>query len=124
MSTMLQKEPVATIQSTSMKIKRLNAETVTAIALNFLKRIGYKRSIQPKKVSLEDNLYIVEVEMNKSSGVVRIDASTHEIKEYEILPKREEESSSTFSSRRIVISSIISVVVYVVLHFIFEMFGL
>ncbi|MGD8565123.1 MAG: hypothetical protein PVF96_02095 [Candidatus Bathyarchaeota archaeon] len=124
MSTMLQKEPAAKIQSTPMKIKRLNAETVTAIALNFLKRIGYKRSIQPKKVSLEDNLYIVEVEMNKSSGVVRIDASTHEIKEYEILPKREEESSSTLSPRRIVISSIISVVVYIMLHFIFEMFGL
>jgi hypothetical protein len=44
----------------------LNAETVTTDATSFLKRIGHKSGVEPKKVTLEWEAYIVEIDMKKS----------------------------------------------------------
>ncbi|MEM3442801.1 MAG: hypothetical protein QXM86_02945 [Candidatus Bathyarchaeia archaeon] len=39
--------------------------------------------MKPKRVSLEEEVYIVEVEMKKFTALVRINKETREIGEYE-----------------------------------------
>lgn len=104
--------------------KTLNAETVTSIATGFLKRIGHKGGLKPKRVSLEEGIYTVEVEMKKLTALVRVDAETHEIKEYEIQPKGEETPFISISPKVIVIVFSVAAAVYVAFHFVFKMFGL
>jgi hypothetical protein len=50
-----------------------------------------------KRVSLEGEVYNVEVETKKSTAVFRIGTRTHEIKEYEGQPKSEEGFFVSFS---------------------------
>jgi cobalamin biosynthesis Mg chelatase CobN len=119
----LEKKPVAVI-STSVQAKVLNAESVTIIATSFLKRIGNKGSLKPKRVSLEEGTYTVEIEMKKLSAVVRVDSETREIKGYEIQPRGEEVSSSAVSPKLIMIVVGVAVVIHIGLNFILEMFGL
>ncbi|MCW4015391.1 MAG: hypothetical protein NWF06_03395 [Candidatus Bathyarchaeota archaeon] len=76
--------------------KLLNAEEVTLIATNFLKRLGNKQGLKPIKASLEEELYIVEVGLLKKIATVQIDATTEQIKEYEIKDKEQQEASSSF----------------------------
>ncbi len=123
MSTALQKRNRSIITSASLKIKKLNAETVTAIATGFLKRIGHKSGVKPKRVSLEEGAYIVEFEMKKLMAIVRIDAETHEIKEYEIQSKGEETSFISISPKMIAVIFGVSTAVYVTLYFVLPMFG-
>lgn len=123
MSATLQKRTRGAITSASVKTQRLNAETVTTIATNFLKRIGHKSGIKPKRVTLEEGAYTVEVEMKKLMAIVRVDAETHEIKEYEIQPKGEEASYVSVSPKIIATMFGISAAVYVALNFAFQMFG-
>jgi len=104
--------------------KKLNAETVTAIATSFLKRIGNKGSLKPKRVALEGGIYTVEVEMKKLTALVRIDSETREIAEYEIQRKGEEASFTFISPKIIMVMFGISATIYVALHFVFKMFGL
>jgi len=119
----LQKRTRGPITSASLKTKKLNAETVTTIATSFLKRIGHKSGIKPKRVSLEEGAYTVEVDMKKLMAIVRVDAETHEIKEYEIQPKGEETSFVSISPKIIAVAFGISAVVYIALNFAFQMFG-
>ncbi len=123
MSATLQRRTGA-VTSAVPQSKTLNAETVTAIATGVLKRIGHKGGLKPKRVSLEEGIYTVEVEMKKLTAIVRIDAETHEIKEYEIQPKGEETPFISISPKIIAITFGISAVAYVALHFVFKMFGL
>ena len=123
MSATLQKRTRGAITSASLKTQKLNAETVTTIATNFLKRIGHKSGIKPKRVTLEEGAYTVEVEMKKLMAIVRVDAETHEIKEYEIQPKGEETSFVSISPKTIAVTFGVSAVVYVALYFAFQMFG-
>jgi hypothetical protein len=102
----------------------LNAETVTAIATGFLKRIGHKGGLKPKRVSLEEGVYTVEVEMKKLAAIVRVDSETHEIKEYEIQSKGEEAPLLSVSPKTLIIVFGISAIVYVVLSFAFKMIGM
>lgn len=44
----------------------MNAETVTTIATSFLKRIGHKSGVKPKRATLEEEAYIVEIDTKKS----------------------------------------------------------
>jgi len=104
--------------------KTLNAETVTSIATGFLKRIGHKGGLKPKRVSLEEGIYTVEVEMKKLTALVRVDAETHEIKEYEIQPKGEETPFISISPKIMIVIFGVAAAVYVALHFVFKMFGL
>ena len=123
MSATLQKRNRGAITSASLNIKKLNAETVTTIATSFLKRIGHKSGIKPKRVSLEENVYIIEVEMKNLVAIVRFNAENHEIKEYEIQPKGEETSFVSISPKIIAVIFGISAAVYVALYFAFQMFG-
>jgi hypothetical protein len=123
LSATLQKRNRGAITSASLKAKKLNAETVTTIATSFLKRIGHKSGIKPKRVSLEEGVYIVEVEMKRLMAIVRVDAETHEIKEYEIQPKGEEASFVSISPKITAAIFGISAGVYVALYFVFSTLG-
>jgi hypothetical protein len=105
-------------------MRKLNAESVTAIALSFLKRVGHKSGLKPKRVSLEEGVYIVEVELKKLMVIVRVDAETQEIKEYEVQTKGEEASLVSVSPKMLIITFGISAVAFVAFHFIFKMIGL
>ena len=77
--------------------KFLNAEEVTLIATDFLKRLGNKQGLKPIKASLdEDDVYVVEVGLAKKTAMVQIDATTEQIKEYEIKDKEQETPESSF----------------------------
>jgi len=123
LATTLQRRTGA-VTSAIPQSKTLNAETVTSIATGFLKRIGHKGGLKPKRVSLEEGIYTVEVEMKKLTALVRVDAETHEIKEYEIQPKGEETPFISFSPKIIIVIFGVAAAVYVALHFMFKMFGL
>jgi hypothetical protein len=124
LATTLEKKPYAVITAAAVQAKALNAETVTTIATNFLKRIGNKGGLKPKRVTLEEALYVVEIELKKFTAIIRIDSETHEIKGYEIQPKSEEISSFSISPKTIALVFGISAVVYVTLYFAFRMFGI
>lgn len=123
MSATLQRRPPGALTSAMPQVKTLNAETVTIIATGFLKRIGNKGGLKPKRVSLEEGVYTVEVELKKFTALVRVDAETHEIKEYEIQPKGEENQFVSVSPKIIIVTFGISAVVYVALYFAFKFFG-
>lgn len=124
MSNTLQKRMPSAVHSDVVKKKRLNAETVTTIATNFLKRIGHKKGMKPKRVSLEEGAYFVEIELKKSTAIVRVDAGTNEIKEYEIQQKTtEEQSLVSISPKAIVLTFGISAIVYIAFNFAFGVFG-
>jgi len=120
----LQKRPSSVITTSSPQVKTLNAESVTAIATGFLKRIGNKGGLKPKRVSLEEGIYTVEVEMKKLTAIVRVDSETHEIKEYEIQAKGEEAPFISISPKILMVIFAISAVAYVMFHFVFKLFGL
>ena len=124
MSTALQRRTPGALTTATPQPKELNAETVTAIATGFLKRIGHKGGLKPKRVSLEEEVYTVEVEMKKFTALVRINRETHEIKEYEIQPKGEETSYLSVSLKTVIIILGISVAVHFALYFAFKILGL
>lgn len=120
----MQKRVPGAITSSTPQVKTLNAETVTVIATGFLRRIGNKGGLKPKRVSLEEGIYTVEVEMKKLTAVVRIDAESHEIKEYEIQAKGEETPFLSISPKILIIIFAVSSAASVAFHFIFKMIGL
>jgi hypothetical protein len=124
LSATLQRRTPGAITSAIPQSKTLNAETVTTIATGFLKRIGHKGGLKPKRVSLEEGIYTVEVEMKKLTAIVRVDAETHEIKEYEIQVKGEEAPFISISPKIIMVIFGVSAAAYVMLYFAFKMFGL
>ena len=93
------------------------------MAAGFLKRIGHKGVLKPKRVSFEEDLYTVEVELKKFSATIKVDMETREIKEYDVQPKGEETSSS-LSPKNLLLMIIISSVVNVGLYFTFKLIGL
>ena len=121
--TLENKAPIAVI-SASAQAKALNAENVTNIALSFLKRIGNKSGLKPKRVTLEENLFVVEVEMKKFSAVVRVDSESHEIRGYEIQPKAEESSSLPISPKILILIFGISAAVHVLMNFVLKIVGI
>ncbi|MEM1588814.1 MAG: hypothetical protein QXZ68_00815 [Candidatus Bathyarchaeia archaeon] len=123
LSTVLQKKPPGVVTAPTAQLKRLNAESVTALATSFLKRIGHKGDLKPKKVSLEEGIYIVEVDMNKFTAVIHVDAENQEITSYEIQPKGEETPSFSFSPKTVIMVLVIAVAVNVALHFVFKFLG-
>jgi hypothetical protein len=119
----LESRSIGPIISASVQAKALNAENVTSIALSFLKRIGNKSGLKPKRVTLEENLYVVEVEMKKFSAVVRVDPTSHEIRGYDIQPRTEESSPSTISPRLVLVIFGVSAAVHILLNFLLKMVG-
>jgi len=124
LSATLQRRAPSAITPAAPQTRTLNAETVTTIATGFLKRIGHKGGLKPKRVSLGEGVYTVEVEMKKLNAIVRVDAETHEIKEYEIQVKGEESSFISISPKTIMVIFGVSAAVYAMLYFVFKMFGL
>jgi hypothetical protein len=88
-----------------------------------LKRLGHKGGLKPKRVSLEEEIYTVEVETKKFTAVVHVGAATREIKEYEVQPKVEE-SSFSFSPKILLTVLVVSAIVNAALYFGFKMLGL
>jgi hypothetical protein len=123
MAATLQRRPPTALTSSIPPGKTVNAETVTIIATAFLKRIGNKGNLKPKRVSMEEGIFSVEVEMKKLSAVVRIDSETHEIKEYEIQPKGEEAPFLSISPKALLLMFGISSIVFVMFYFMFKTFG-
>jgi hypothetical protein len=123
LSTTLQETDPALATSVESEPRALDAEEVTTIATTFLKRIGHRGNLNPKRVSVEEDLFTVEVEMKKFSATVKISALTREIREYDVQPKSEEAPSS-FSPKLIMTVAIISAIVCVGLYFGFKMLGL
>ena len=124
MTATLQKRPLGALTTAMPQARALNAEVVTTIATSFLKRIGHKSNLKPKRVTLEEGVYTVEVEMKKLAAIVKIDSETHEIKEYEIQAKGEEAPMVAVSPKMLITVFGISAIVYVALTFVFRMLGL
>lgn len=124
MAATLQKRPQGAITSSTSQVKTLNAENVTAIVTSFLKRIGNKGGLKPKRVSLEEGIYTVEVEMKKLTAIVRVDSETHEIKEYEVQAKGEEAPFISISPKILMVMFAVSAAAYVLFHFVFKLVGL
>jgi hypothetical protein len=123
LSTTSQETVPAAVTSAVPQSKELNAEAVTTMTTAFLKRLGHKGGLKPKRVSLEGEVYTVEVETKKFTAVVRIGAGTREIKEYEVQPKGEE-SSFSFSPKLLLTVVVASAIVNAALYFGFKMLGL
>ncbi|MDH5449036.1 MAG: hypothetical protein OEY24_06295 [Candidatus Bathyarchaeota archaeon] len=101
------------LQRTSPETNPLNAQQVTSIAMSFLKSLGHKKGVKPKHVFVENQRYLVEVEIGKKMlAKVQIDTVTSEIKEYAIEKKTEEETTSLpVEPKAILIMVAVSVVV-------------
>jgi hypothetical protein len=103
--------------------KELNAEAVTSMSASFLKRIGHKGSLKPKRVAVEGDLYTVEVEMKQFTATVKVDSTTRQIKEYDVQPKGEESSLASLSPKTLLTMIIVSSIVTFGLYFAFKLFG-
>ena len=121
--TVAQEAVPGVLTSAVPQVKELNAEAVTGMATGFLKRIGHKGTLKPKRVSLEENLYTVEVELKKFSATIKVDKETRQIKEYDVQPKSEE-SSSMLTPKNLMIPFIVSSIVCVGMYFCFKLMGL
>jgi hypothetical protein len=111
------------MSSDSEQTVQLNAEWATSLAEDFLKRLGYKRGLLPKKVSLAGEKYVVEMVLKKRTAKVQIDTKTREIKEYEI-QETETESGFSLSRRNMLLMLGVSatIIVVVVLKFAMHIF--
>jgi len=118
--TVAQEAVPGVLTSAVPQVKELNAEAVTGMATGFLKRIGHKGTLKPKRVSLEENLYTVEVELKKFSATIKVDKETRQIKEYDVQPKSEE-SSSMLTPKNLMIPFIVSSIVCVGMYFCFKL---
>jgi hypothetical protein len=97
----------------SPEISRFDAENATALTADFLKRLGYKGSWVPMKVSLDGELYVVEMTFQKLSAKVQINSQTKEIKEYEF-QKGEGESGGLAKSKGKIIFLIAAISIAIV----------
>jgi len=98
-------------------VKPLTAETVTAIATDFLKRIGHKSGLKPKKATLQNQIYSVEIDLKKKIAIIKVDVTTREIKEYEIQPKAEETNTGSFFERK---QLILPIAIPIIIYFVFK----
>ena len=123
MSTTSQETTPEVVTSSAPQMKRLNAEVVTTMTTAFLKRLGHKSGLKPKRVSLEGDTYTVEVETKKFTAIVQVSAETREIKEYDVQPKAEESFLASLSPRTLLIVIGISAIVNAGLYFGFQALG-
>jgi len=100
------------------KSKPLNAEQATVIAVDFIRRLGNRRKLKPKSATLQDNIYIVEVELKKAMATVQISSLTREIKEYSIESKAQEATSFiSVNLKNILVMIAVSTTTYLALSF-------
>ena len=95
------------------EVPQFDAENATNMTADFLKRLGYKGNWLPMKVSLDGELYIVEMMFQKLTAKVQINSKTKEIKEYE-LQEGEAKSNSFFKSKGLIfLVAVVSIAVVV-----------
>jgi hypothetical protein len=70
LSETVQENAPGVLTSAVPEVKELNAEVVTSMSASFLKRIGHKGNVKPKRVSLESDIYTVEVELKKFTATI------------------------------------------------------
>jgi hypothetical protein len=99
----------------SPEISRFDAENATAMTADFLKRLGYKGAWLPMKVSLDGELFVVEMMLQKLNAKVQINPKTKEIKEYEFQKNEEEKSGGKGKLMLVVIIVPVAVVLMKVL---------
>ena len=124
MSAISQETAPEIVTSATSQLRKMNAEVVTTMTTGFLKRLGHKSGLKPKRVSLEGEVYTVEVETKKFTAIVQVSAETREIKEYDVQPKTEESFFASFSPKTLLIVFVISAIVNVGLYFGFKALGL
>lgn len=124
MSAISQETAPEIVTSATSQLRKMNAEVVTTMTTSFLKRLGHKSGLKPKRVSLEGEVYTVEVETKKFTAIVQVSAETREIKEYDVQPKTEESFFASFSPKTLLIVFVISAIVNVGLYFGFKALGL
>ena len=99
---------------TSTAKKRLDAEQVTLLAENFLRRMGYRRSgLHPKKATIEGEKYLVEVAVKKRTATVQVDVATGEIKGFQI-EEAAESGGSALSPRNLAIIGAVAAISVVI----------
>jgi hypothetical protein len=59
-------------------------ENATTLAIDSLKRLGFKNKIQPLKVTTDGEFYMVELSLQNKTAKMRINTKTKEVKEYDI----------------------------------------
>jgi hypothetical protein len=96
------------------EISRFDAENATSLTADFLKRLGYKGSWLPMKVSLDGELYVVEMMFQQLTAKVQINSKTKEIREYEF-QEGEEAKGGLFKSKGKIIFLVAAVSVAIVL---------
>jgi hypothetical protein len=104
------------MSTTTGEVSRFDAENATSMTQDFLKRLGYKGNWIPMKVSLDGELYVVEMMFQKLSAKVQINSKTKEIKEYEF-QKTEEAPKGMFNSRTIMFLVAAAAIAVVALKF-------
>ncbi len=102
-------------------VSRFDAENATAMTADFLKRLGYRGSWLPMKVSLDGELYVVEMMFRKLTAKVQINYKTKEIREYEF-QESEAQTNSLFKSKGKVIFLVATVSIAVVIVKLLDIF--
>ena len=87
----------------TVELSRFDAEKATSITADFLRRLGYKGSWLPMKVTLDGELYVVEMMFDKLTAKVQINSKTKEIKEYEFQQGEAEVSSFPLSKGKLIL---------------------
>jgi hypothetical protein len=98
----------ATAPEISPEISRFDAENATALTADFLKRLGYRGNWLPMKVTLDGELYVVEMMLAKLTAKVQINSKTKEIREYEF-QEGEDTSKSLPKGKIIFIVAVVSI---------------
>ncbi len=94
----------------SPEISRFDAENATALTADFLKRLGYKGIWLPMKVSLDGELYVVEMlPQAKKTAKVQINSSTKEIREYEFAADESASKGGLSKGKLIILVAIVAV---------------
>ena len=63
---------------------KFDIENAITLATDSLRHLGLKNKIQPLKVSLDGELYVVELSLQNKTAKVLVNTKTKEVKEYEI----------------------------------------
>jgi hypothetical protein len=98
------------------EVSRFDAENATSMTMDFVKRLGYKGNWLPMKVSLDGELYVVEMMFQKLTAKVQINSKTKEIKEYEF-QKSEAATKGMFNSNMIMFLVVAGAIAVVALKF-------
>ena len=102
------------MSTTPETVSPFDAEKATTFTADFLKRLGYTRGLRAIKVSLEEEVFVVEMGLEKKTAKVQVHSKTKEIKEYEI-QDGEAPNVSLFSRIRIPIIIASSIAAAIVL---------